>query len=80
MALASVLNIPDFFASALIYLLRAVTLTSFTGLILLPFIPSKQEHIVWVVPIYSVLFIHRLITYVFQFLCAHSLALIGPGL
>jgi len=74
MAPPSVLNIPDFFASALVYILRAVTLTSFVGLVLLPFVPSKQEQIIWVVPIYTVLVIHRLITYVSQLMCIHFLA------
>ena len=68
------LDIPDFFASGLVYILRAITLASFIGLILLLSVPSKQEHIVWVVPVYSVLFIHRILTYVSQLICTLSLA------
>ena len=67
------LNIPDFFASTLVYILRAIILTSAIGLILLSLVPSKGEHIVWVVPVYSVLFFHRLITYVSQLICTLSL-------
>lgn len=68
------LDIPDFFASGLVYILRTITLASFIGLILLLSVPSKQEHIVWVVPVYSVLFIHRILTYVSQLICTLSLA------
>ena len=65
------LDIPDFFAYTILLILRAATLTSLIGLILLPFLPSssKKEHIVWVIPVYSVLIIHRLITYVSQLIC-----------
>lgn len=51
------LNIPDFYAFALLYILRAIILTSFIGLILLPFVQSKQEHSVWAVPLPTILFI-----------------------
>lgn len=72
-----VLNITDRLASTLVYILRTIIIASSIGLILLPFVQSKQEHIVWVVPVYSVLFIHRLITYVSQLICTLSFSTIN---
>ena len=70
MAPASVsTHIPDFFSSGLVYGLRAVLLTSLAGLIFLPFVPSNDKQIIWVVPIYTFLIVHRLFTYV----CPHAL-------
>ena len=66
MAPATNRDIPALFASLLVYILRGIMGTSLIGIILLHFIPSTKEHIRWVVPIYSFLFIHRLITYVSQ--------------
>lgn len=78
--MAPVLNIPDSFASSLVYILRIIALASSIGLIILPFVSSRQEHIVWVVPVYSVLFIHRLITYVPQLIiCTLSFSTIDAN-
>ena len=69
------LYIPSFFASTLVYILRSVIITSSVGIILLPFVPaSKHEQIVWVVPLYSLLLIHRFITYVSQLTWTLSLS------